>query len=91
MRPQVYEGRDIRLCTADVIAITPPSEPPGYQRACRGGSEKLSRTRPARRLPADGRMESKMPKMKTKSGAKKRFKVTATGKVLYAQKASGTA
>ena len=26
--------------------------------------------------------ESKMPKMKTKSGAKKRFKVTATGKVL---------
>jgi large subunit ribosomal protein L35 len=29
--------------------------------------------------------ESKMPKIKTKSGAKKRFKVTATGKVLYAQ------
>ena len=27
-----------------------------------------------------------MPKMKTKSGAKKRFKVTATGKVLYAQR-----
>jgi large subunit ribosomal protein L35 len=27
-----------------------------------------------------------MPKMKTKSGAKKRFKVTGTGKVLYAQK-----
>src|ERR1700745_3357997 len=26
-----------------------------------------------------------MPKIKTKSGAKKRFKVTATGKVLYAQ------
>jgi large subunit ribosomal protein L35 len=26
--------------------------------------------------------KSKMPKMKTKSGAKKRFKVTATGKVL---------
>ena len=25
-----------------------------------------------------------MPKMKTKSGAKKRFKVTGTGKVLYA-------
>ena len=34
----------------------------------------------------DGRMESKMPKMKTKSGAKKRFKVTATGKVMYAQR-----
>jgi large subunit ribosomal protein L35 len=28
---------------------------------------------------------SKMPKLKTKSGAKKRFKVTATGKVLSAQ------
>ncbi len=28
---------------------------------------------------------SKMPKMKTKSAAKKRFKVTGTGKVLYAQ------
>ena len=29
--------------------------------------------------------ESKMPKLKTKSGAKKRFKVTASGKVLYQQ------
>jgi large subunit ribosomal protein L35 len=28
---------------------------------------------------------SKMPKLKTKSGAKKRFKITATGKVMYAQ------
>ena len=27
-----------------------------------------------------------MPKMKTKSGAKKRFKVTATGKVMHAQR-----
>jgi large subunit ribosomal protein L35 len=31
-------------------------------------------------------MESKMPKMKTKSGAKKRFKVTGTGKVVHAQR-----
>ena len=30
--------------------------------------------------------ESQMPKLKTKSGAKKRFKVTATGKVLAAQR-----
>jgi large subunit ribosomal protein L35 len=30
-------------------------------------------------------MELEMPKMKTKSSAKKRFKVTATGKVLSAQ------
>lgn len=28
---------------------------------------------------------SKMPKMKTKSGAKKRFKITGTGKVKFAQ------
>jgi large subunit ribosomal protein L35 len=28
---------------------------------------------------------SKMPKMKTKSGAKKRFKITGTGKVVHAQ------
>ena len=27
-----------------------------------------------------------MPKIKTKSGAKKRFKVTGTGKVLYAHR-----
>jgi large subunit ribosomal protein L35 len=30
--------------------------------------------------------ENQMPKLKTKSGAKKRFKVTATGKVLHAQR-----
>jgi large subunit ribosomal protein L35 len=29
--------------------------------------------------------ESQMPKIKTKSGAKKRFKITGTGKVLYQQ------
>jgi large subunit ribosomal protein L35 len=29
--------------------------------------------------------ESQMPKLKTKSGAKKRFKITGTGKVTYAQ------
>jgi large subunit ribosomal protein L35 len=32
------------------------------------------------------RQESQMPKLKTKSGAKKRFKITGTGKVLYAQR-----
>jgi len=37
--------------------------------------------------PASRRVqESQMPKMKTKSGAKKRFKITGTGKVLYAQR-----
>ena len=32
-----------------------------------------------------------MPKMKTKSGAKKRFKITGTGKVMSARPASATA
>jgi large subunit ribosomal protein L35 len=32
-----------------------------------------------------GLQESQMPKIKTKSGAKKRFKVTGSGKVLYTQ------
>jgi len=31
------------------------------------------------------RKESQMPKIKTKSGAKKRFKITAGGKLLYQQ------
>jgi large subunit ribosomal protein L35 len=39
----------------------------------------------ARRAPALAAKESQMPKIKTKSGAKKRFKVTAGGKVLYQQ------
>jgi large subunit ribosomal protein L35 len=34
---------------------------------------------------ASAAKESQMPKIKTKSGAKKRFKVTAGGKVLYQQ------
>src|SRR3984885_9874933 len=33
-------------------------------------------------LPAGQREEFKMPKLKTKSSVKKRFKITATGKVL---------
>src|SRR6202012_5265005 len=37
-------------------------------------------------LPLAGQQESQMPKRKTKSGAKKRSKGTASGKVLYAQR-----
>jgi large subunit ribosomal protein L35 len=46
----------------------------------------FNQIRPITAVSAPGRTESKMPKMKTKSGAKKRFKVTATGKVLHAQR-----
>jgi large subunit ribosomal protein L35 len=42
----------------------------------------LARLQSAGRLNLKG---SKMPKMKTKSGAKKRFKITGTGKILAAQ------
>jgi len=42
--------------------------------ACQGGSP-YSRGRRLHRL------RSEMPKLKTKSGAKKRFKITATGRV----------
>jgi large subunit ribosomal protein L35 len=39
------------------------------------------RDRPGEVRPAASDKESEMPKMKTKSGAKKRFKMTGTGKV----------
>jgi large subunit ribosomal protein L35 len=41
---------------------------------------------PWRRFFGSRREDPKMPKLKTKSGAKKRFKVTATGKVKHAQR-----
>jgi large subunit ribosomal protein L35 len=41
----------------------------------------VSHNRPARQA----LKESQMPKLKTKSGAKKRFKITGTGKVKYQQ------
>ena len=44
-------------------------------KGCRGGS----RTSPVRGV----HKETKMPKLKTKSGVKKRFKLTATGKLKH--------
>jgi large subunit ribosomal protein L35 len=63
-------------------------EPPGVK-GCRGGF--FARARGACRAPSNSRRrqalkESQMPKLKTKSGAKKRFKITGTGKVVYAQR-----
>jgi large subunit ribosomal protein L35 len=61
------------------------------RKGCRGDGEVLnqhaqsSQIRPAGRRSAAAAKESQMPKIKTKSGAKKRFKVTAGGKVLYQQ------
>jgi large subunit ribosomal protein L35 len=73
-------------------AITPASRDPAHK-GCRGCGEVLNQHTLSMRPPADRRFcrvrpaqESKMPKLKTKSGAKKRFKVTATGKVMAAQR-----
>jgi large subunit ribosomal protein L35 len=69
-------------------------------KGCRGDGNRLKRTaRPfwTEAFPGSGigrerrlaqrllTKESQMPKLKTKSGAKKRFKITGTGKVLYQQ------
>jgi large subunit ribosomal protein L35 len=66
--------------------------PPPGRKGCRGDGEvpnqhaPTSKIRPAGPAPATAAAkESQMPKLKTKSGAKKRFKVTAGGKVLYQQ------
>jgi large subunit ribosomal protein L35 len=64
--------------------------PPPGRKGCRGDGEyqhaRASKNRPAGAFstPAAAK-ENQMPKLKTKSGAKKRFKVTAGGKVLYQQ------
>jgi large subunit ribosomal protein L35 len=56
-------------------------------KGCRGGS--ISQPEQARSRLRAGIIhapgDEQMPKMKTKSGAAKRFKVTGTGKVVYAQ------
>jgi large subunit ribosomal protein L35 len=69
------------------------SRPAGHAVAARNAFENPSRAAPPSRFggatavsrretaTADQKGRSKMPKMKTKSSAKKRFKVTATGKI----------
>src|ERR1043166_4883904 len=82
-----------RLSARKGSAITPPSRRPATK-GCRGGGEVLNQhAHFEQESPASGpqvpllrpEKESQMPKIKTKSGAKKRFKVTGSGKVLYAQ------
>jgi large subunit ribosomal protein L35 len=45
---------------------------------------RASQTRERLAVRPDRKLESKMPKLKTKSSAKKRFKMTGTGKVVAA-------
>src|SRR5438105_3568499 len=49
------------------------------------GTQLLNRVKDDTSKFAKIEQESQMPKLKTKSGAKKRFKITATGKVLFQQ------
>src|SRR5262249_40618324 len=83
---------------AERLCHNAASRRPAHQ-GCRGSGEVLNHsTLIPSRSPADRAFghrlghwlrpekESQMPKIKTKSGAKKRFKVTGTGKVLYAQR-----
>jgi len=62
--------------------------PPPGRKGCRGDGKSArsneQKAAGARFMPAAAK-ESQMPKLKTKSGAKKRFKVTAGGMVLYQQ------
>jgi large subunit ribosomal protein L35 len=67
----------LRPCTA---GFREGREPPGW--ACRGGSDAFN-NKPLAFAPRQTK-ENQMPKLKTKSGAKKRFKVTGTGKVKVA-------
>jgi large subunit ribosomal protein L35 len=69
-------------------AINPAFRRPADQ-GCRGGDgepsarsgEHFRLDRPVGLCPNAEPKESKMPKLKTKSGAKKRFRITASGKV----------
>jgi large subunit ribosomal protein L35 len=100
-RPAAKHGRDFRcpagcrpVVFCDIVCHNPALPRPGSQGlpwlrrsaqsahfidAITGGPGRLGSkfVRPEQ--------ESQMPKIKTKSGAKKRFKITATGKVLYQQ------
>jgi large subunit ribosomal protein L35 len=84
------------LSTGGLSAITPPFAA-RLKQGCRGSDQTLdpehplqtqvlrASVRPRGLRPPLADEESQMPKMKTKSGAKKRFKITGTGKVKYQQ------
>jgi large subunit ribosomal protein L35 len=84
------------LSTASASAITPPSRCPAdqglpWRRYQLNPEHPLQTFKSCEHIPAararlrEADEESQMPKMKTKSGAKKRFKITGTGKVKYQQ------
>jgi large subunit ribosomal protein L35 len=69
-------------------ALSPPGQSGLPWRRRSAQSARSDEQNPVSRALAHGlkpHQESQMPKIKTKSGAKKRFKVTGSGKVLYTQ------
>jgi large subunit ribosomal protein L35 len=63
--------RPVRICA--LFPRPEETEPPGDQ----------GLPWPFRTVARNARKETKMPKLKTKSGVKKRFKLTATGKLKH--------
>jgi large subunit ribosomal protein L35 len=78
-----FIARLIKGCRVDVRAGWPIS---GIIQHFQRSNEHFSRPGAPRGDFVMRQQESQMPKLKTKSGAKKRFKVTATGKVMHAQR-----
>jgi len=88
--PAARSGGETHLPSPGASVINPPFRRPA-DKGCRGCGEVLKAqsarhelTGPAGHIRSAAK-ESQMPKIKTKSGAKKRFKVTGGGKVLYQQ------
>jgi large subunit ribosomal protein L35 len=80
------------LSSAGASVITPASRRPAQWAAVAAAKCSISTLISSKLTGGRGpiallcrRKESQMPKIKTKSGAKKRFKITGSGKVLYAQ------
>ena len=88
-------GANADCSSARALCHKPVLPPPGCQ-GCRGdgkAQQQLERATsgPPGSHPCSAAKESQMPKIKTKSGAKKRFKVTAAGRCFISSPASATA
>jgi large subunit ribosomal protein L35 len=83
------ETRNPRLHPPPLSPKSALFEPPGQSglpwRFCSLITTRTGQTGPPIARGVKRPQESQMPKIKTKSSAKKRFKVTGTGKVVYAQ------
>src|SRR5262249_33449073 len=75
-----------RGCICHNAGLPPPGQGLPWRRYCAPDQHAFLRDGPADRARALVRpQESQMPKLKTKSGVKKRFRLTATGRVISTQ------